>query len=351
MRIIPYDRDQFPALAAMARQICGACTLGHRPFVDHYYTGQPFCTLYLAYDDSGQVIGSLGVERARFRYHSAPLELAFGSNFHARTSGVGGFLFRRWMKSCTYGIAIGGSEDSHRIFRDLRWTYFSGLGLYYLDRSFAPGPGAPLWERAARLAARQLWRAGQLRIHAISRRGRIARHIRDTLSIAEENAFSADLLPARSPFVFRFTPTLDHLAWRYATDLSFVRYRLFRIQLFGETIGYAILNDAPHRITVAHCDGSSAEMLAYGILLCVLAVLRGKRREVRLLSCHPDMDRVYERFGFRRTGRAPPVVIGSLGRPVDIDPDTSGWMIHYDWGDNGLRRPFLDQCSDPATEF
>ena len=90
----------------------------------------------------------------------------------------------------------------------------------------------------------------------------------------EEHAYTEDLFPRTSPFTFRFAPDLDHLAWRYALNLSFVRYRLFRIVVRGVSTGYVILNETPSRLMVAQCDANDPTTLVHGILLS-LAEARG----------------------------------------------------------------------------
>jgi hypothetical protein len=166
-----------------------------------------------------------------------------------------------------------------------------------------------------------------------------------TLSTREERDYTQDLLPRRSPFRFRFAPSPAYLTWRYNTSLSFVRYRLFRILEHQCTVGYVVLNDSPQRILVAQCDGEDAETLAYGVLLSVLQATHGDRelRPVSLVSSHPRMQAIYERFGFRRHRRDRSFALGLRGGKLQVDPDTSNWHVNHDWGDEGLFGPFLDQ--------
>ncbi|MEM9487904.1 MAG: hypothetical protein AAGC55_02105 [Myxococcota bacterium] len=384
MRIVPYTPDLFPAVAAFARDIGPLCPLAHRSLVDHYYhAGRDFCTLHLAVErtDAGErpspsdngpaagragdgasaadsapgvrVVGSLGVERVRFEYRGRALHLAFGSNFFVSTPGVGGLLYRRWTRAGDHTIAVGGSRDSQRIFREQGWTYYDGLGLYLLNRSFAAGSATPPLQRAMRWSARQLWRHSAIRT-ALA----IPRTVRDLVTVREEPRISEDLLrfgtTGPSPFALRCAPSIEHLAWRYACDLTHVQYRIYRLQVCGDSAGYIIINDGPSRIVVAHCDGRDPETLAYGVVLAALDTLGATGREVRLTSCHPAMTAIYRRVGFRPHPSPPPLVLGSRRRPGQTgkgaaatpplpDDTTADWLINYDWGDNGLRRPSWDE--------
>ena len=128
-------------------------------------------------------------------------------------------------------------------------------------------------------------------------------------------------------------------------NLSFVRYRLFRILLGDRSIGYVIINDSPERVIISQCDGDEALSLTYGVLLSLLEVAGSdeRPRTVHLSSSHPEMQRVYELFGFKEAAGGRPFAMGTLRRKIDVPDDTSGWLINYDLSDNGLRPPFWDQ--------
>jgi hypothetical protein len=167
------------------------------------------------------------------------------------------------------------------------------------------------------------------------------------VSVREEHEYSAELLPRRSPFTVRFAPSVSYLAWRYAFGLSFVRYRLFRILRGSESVGYVVINQSRERLIVAHCDGDDPTTLAYGVLL---SVVEAAGRDVRphgvvLASSHPEMAEIYRRFGFRARRSDRPLAIGGEGPPRTVPTDTTGWLVNYDWGDNGLRAPFLDHAA------
>jgi hypothetical protein len=340
--VIDYTPAHFEALHRAMARLDRAYSLRHRPFVDHYYAGGRWCALYLFVRDTATVDGTLGVELMPFRVGSQELTMGFGSNFHALRPGAGGVLFLRWMRACPLGIVFGGSPDTHRLLRGQEWTYLPGAKTYYLNAPYAARPKDGWWLTTAKWALRHTARTvvsewtSRLRDEGASR-----------LSVREERRYSEDLLPRRSPFAVRFAPSVAYLAWRYALDLSFVRYRLFRLLRDGESMGYVVINQAPERLIVAHCDGDDATSLAYGVLLSVVEVAgRDVRpRGVVLASSHPEMAAIYRRFGFRAKRPDRPLAIGGRTPRRTVPTDTSGWLINYDWGDNGLRAPFLDHAA------
>jgi hypothetical protein len=178
---------------------------------------------------------------------------------------------------------------------------------------------------------------------------RIPADLRAQIKICEESSYSEDLLPRKSSFVFRFAPTLEYLSWRYNLALSFVRYRLFRIVRHGATRGYVILNEAPNHIMVAQCDGEDATDLAYGILLSVLEAGRKDQRPraVFVCCCHQQMRRIFEDFGFRAKPWRGDLPFAFRNVPPQLDLfRTDKWLVNYDWCDNGLQAPFLDQVGN-----
>jgi hypothetical protein len=166
------------------------------------------------------------------------------------------------------------------------------------------------------------------------------------INVCEESSYTSDLLPRRSPFSFRFAPSIEYLDWRYNLSLSFARYRLFRIMAEDRSVGYVILNESPDQMIVAQCDAEDATVLAYGILLAILEAGYNDRtpRTVFLSCCHSEMQLIFENFGFRKWFRED-LPFGFLNLPPSIDktPDISNWLVNYDWSDNGLQAPFLDQ--------
>lgn len=340
MRIIDYSPANFEALQIFANRLSVETGLGHRPFVDHYYASNPWCHLQLCVEDDGEVVASFGVEHMRFERNDEELTIGFGSNFYSLRPGVGGMLFVRWLQSVPLGLVYGGSPDTHNLLRIRRWKYFEGIKNYVLNDAYRAYPGQKWWRLAAKSMARRLLRS---RLSAYARR--IPKSIRGQMSVLEESHYSEDLLPRHTPFSFRFAPNVEYLRWRYNLGLSFVRYRLFRIRSEKQTVGYAILTDSPESVMVAHCDGAEPRTLAYGVWLSILEVGQDdwKPRTVHLASSHPEMQEIYESLGFRPTKQERPFALGTLSGPADLEADTSNWLVNLDWGDNGLRTPFLDQ--------
>ncbi len=339
VRLIEYTPDLFGALRAAAERL-GVASLRHRPFVDYYYTDNPWCKLHLLTAADGAVAGMIGVDSMRFVADGRPLRLGFATNFHAAQPGAGGYLYLHWMKSSPFGLVFGGSEDTHRILHRQGWTYFPGVKTLVLNRPYAARPGESVWRRLAKRVLTRFRRTPAARFAA-----RVPPFVAERITVHEEDRFADDMLPRTSPFSFRFAPELEYLQWRYRTGLSFVRYRLFRVRTDGRTSGYVVLNDGPHRIAVAHCDGESPCELAYGVLRSLVAATEWDRgiREILLTCAHAEMGRIYRHFGFRSAGADRPFAVGSRRGPVDLAADPSRWLINFDWGDNGLRAPFLDQ--------
>ncbi len=331
MRIVEYTPKYFELLRTAVKM--GSRNLGHREFVDYYYCAPNRCNLYLLFLENDQLGGMIGIERMTFLFRSQPMTVGFASNYYAFRPGAGGFLFLHWMKSCDIGISLGASEDAHSILRSHGWTYFDAIKILYLNLPYQVYPGDPSWKRAAKWAARQtMWR------HASHFAFRIPAEARNRICVEEVAAYRDDLLPPRSLFDFRFAPSADYLAWRYNTNLPFVRYRPFRILVNGHAAGYVIFNDHPKRLMVAQCDAVDAEVLAYGVLRGMLEVEQGNPapRPVMLSCSHPAMQAIYEDFGFR-VHALHPLALGSHHKGmVPTGANTYNWLINYDWGDNGL---------------
>jgi hypothetical protein len=339
VRLAEYTPDDFTILRRAAERL-RVHSLCHRPFVDYYYSGNPWCKLYLLTADNGSTAGIIGIDQMRFAAGGTFLTLAFATNYHAAQQGAGGLLYLHWIKTAPFGLVFGGSEDTHKILRRQRWTYFTGVKTFVLNRPYHIVPGDALWRRWAKRV-----RASIPHTPIAERARRIPPSVRERISVEQEQQFTEDMLPQTSPFAFKFAPPLEYVNWRYHTGLSFVRYRLFRVLTEGRTSGYVVLNDAPGKVIVAQCDGEEPAALAYGVLLSLVRATANdsQPREVMLTCSHPEMQRVYEGFGFRARGADRPFVVGSRRGPVDLPADTSQWLVNYDWGDNGLRAPFLDE--------
>lgn len=347
MPLVEYTADGFIAVRQFVDRLGLPLGIAHRPFVDYYYASQDCCKLYLYAANDGNILATYGLERMRFEYKGREMIIGLGENFYSLQPGTAGILFVRAHTACPIGLVYGGSEDTHKMIRARKWGYYNGVRVHVLNRAYEAHPGAGWLQVAAKSMARQIARS---KLSSYS--SRVPAEVHKKISVREEQAFVKDLLPREAPFTFRFAPPLSHLNWRYNTALSFVRYRLFRILSSGRTLGYVVINESPQRLIVAHCDGTDARSLAYGVLLSVLQVGREdhKPRSVILATCHPAMQEIYQRFGFRPEGVDRPFTMGTLRGPVDIAPDTSNWLVNFDWGDNGLRPPFLDQSPSGAND-
>jgi hypothetical protein len=348
MRLVQYTPEQFGSLRQFVGRLGLELGMAHAPFVNYYYGTQKWCRLYLSIAPDGRILATYGMETMPFEYNHCEVTIGFGSNHYSLQPGAGLFLLASTNDSCPNRGIFGGSADAHKLVRALKWRYFEGIKVYVLNRPYEAYPGDG-WLRAAAKSLADRFARVNLSRFADGLPSGVAGHV----SVKEEQVFTRDLLPDESPFLFRFAPTSEYLNWRYNTALSFVRYRIFRILNDRQTFGYVVINETPQKVMVAHCDGIDAQILAYGVLLSVLAVGREDRapRSVVLASCHPTMQEVYRQFGFRPQPVERPFGLGNLngGAWPEFAPDTSSWLVNFDWGDNGLRPPFLDQHKRQET--
>jgi hypothetical protein len=341
MTIVEYTPDQWADLQVAVAQMKGKINLSHRPFVDYYYATRSFAKLYLYRDDDGRVLGTIGRELLPFVYKDRAFTLRLGSNWYSLRPGIGRELLRfTWqMNPDSIGASFGGSDDTVSIAHHYDWIFIAGIKAYAKNLHTLTHPGEPGWRSKLRKTRGMI----RERFSSVVAGREAASH--GEVAIQEEREFSPGLLPRSSPFTFRFAPSLEHLAWRYNTSLSFVRYRLFRITARGTSVGYVILNVSPERILVAQCDGEDPEALAHGILLAVNELEREKAgRAVYLTSCVPRMHPIFESGRLKvQSNAALPLIIRREQWPYEESPDCSAWLVNYDWGDKGLRSPFLDE--------
>jgi hypothetical protein len=271
-----------------------------------------------------------------------PRIIACGSNFHSLRPGVGALLFLKYLESSPTALLFGGSDDSHAIIRRRGWTYYPAPRTYTLNRRYEAANGDRAWRRAAK---RLVDRAVRRPLAAYA--SRIPADVRGRLQVMEEQDYKPDMLPETSPFRLRFAPPVEYLRWRYGLALPFARYRLFRIVSRGMTSGYVVVGDAPGQLTVAHADGTNAADLAYGMVLSLIAAARNDEltRSGLLTSAHPEMERVFSSIGFRASRHERPLAMGGGGTGRPDAASMSDWLVNFDWGDNGLRVPFLDQSA------
>ncbi|MCZ6775651.1 MAG: hypothetical protein O7D34_04235 [Ignavibacteria bacterium] len=342
MRIIEYSPGRYDALMRAVESISPTSGLFHRPFVNYYYSSNDWCKLFLALDANDRIVGTIGVDRMRFESESGEMTLGFASNYYSLLPGAGAFLFMKRLKDCPLGVVFGGGEDTHKVASSLGWTYFAEILNYHLNWSYPTFPEEASWRKVAKWVMRN---SSRKKIGKYT--SRLLDASREEVSVHPERSFSNDLLPQKSPFSFRFAPSLAYLNWRYNTELSFVRYRLFRILAGQTTVGYVVINDKPDCLYVAQCDGIDPVTLAYGVMSSIVEVGKQDRhpRTVMLTSSHSVMQALYRQFGFRAGKSVQRFAVGGYKQVVTLNPDTSGWLINFDWGDNGLCSPFLDQVA------
>jgi len=344
MAIVEYTPELFAALQQMVSQVSSPdMNLVHRPFVDYYYASRSSCKLYLYLSDSGRVLGTLGRDLLRFEHGSREITIRLGSNWFSLQPGVGGQLtkFSAQANPNSFGMMLMASQKAFSVLRHYGWVAVPGVAGYFLNGPCHLHPGNSWRKRATNAIIRQL--AGK-RISSFA--SRVPPDARARITVCEEYSYSQDLLPRQSPFSFRFAPAVEYLSWRYHLALSFVRYRLFRVVAGGTSIGYVIINESPHRMIVAQCDGEDATALAYGVLLAILQVgdKDQRPRTVFLSCCHSEMRQVLEQFGFRPRPRGDlPFAFHTLPPQLNPSSGISNWLVNYDWSDNGLQAPFLDQ--------
>jgi len=349
MPIVEYTPKYFEDVSELASQVPGPMNLAHRPFVDYYYASQERCRLYLYYSETGKIIGTLGRELAPFLLGSRDLTVRIATNWYSLQRGIGGELYQYSAQANpnSVGLMFSGSQTTLSILRHHNWIFISGIRGYFLNYTCHDSPADAWWRRASKSILRRVVRR---KIPAFA--SRLPPRAVSEIAVREEGEYSADLLPSRSPFLFRLAAGASYLGWRYNLSLSFVRYRLFRILVRGKSAGYVILSDWPQKIVVAHCDAEDPVALAYGTLLSILEAGREDTgpRMVYLTCSHLEMCKIFRKFGFwREPGGSLPFAFRTPPPGLDLAADTSQWLVNFDWGDNGVRPPFLDQPgADPS---
>ncbi|MBF0293808.1 MAG: hypothetical protein HQL96_01350 [Magnetococcales bacterium] len=335
MEFLTYNPDHYPLLMQKREDPRFPSALGHRGFVNWYYASG-HCRLHL-FVDHGELAGIIGLDIMDFRYDDRPMRLAAANNHVAFLPGIGGLQFLYWMKAAPHALVFGGSEDTHEVMRRNGWRYFPPVPLLLANRRFGKLAGDPAWRSLAKRALG--WLLPSVRL--ASRRRGLPTH----LTVREESDFREEMLPATSPFRFRFAPSLAYLRWRYATGLPFIRYRLFAIEDGNACLGYVVLKETPDQVWVSQCDGTDARLLACGVLLALAEVTADDPhpRELCLYTAHEAMRALFLQFGFIDWRLTRPLVIGGMRQPSEMENDTRTWLVNFDWNDNGLRSPFLDE--------
>ncbi|GDX40245.1 hypothetical protein LBMAG21_05370 [Armatimonadota bacterium] len=340
MPLVEYKPEHFELMEPIGKRSVPA--LCHRAHTNYYYATSPHAKLYFSTDDYQSVKAIIAIEKMPFLFGENAVTVGFGHHWHSFQPGAGGLLFMHWVKSCQVPMEFGGSNEAHELVSKMKWEYFEGMNTYFLNPYYRARPNdSPVIKLAkwgwCRAAARPSLHKRIEQIRASTPKG---------LYIREESAYSEDLFPKTSPFAMRFNPDLEYLNWRYNLSLAFVKYRVFRLLISGETIGYVILNEQRKRIIVSQCDATDATALAYGVLMCVAEVGKNDshRKEIGLVSSVPAMQEIYAKFGFVTSSRfARRFALGLQRIKFDIPRDTTQWLLNYDWGDVVFRPPFLDE--------
>ncbi len=344
MKIVEYQSGDHHTLRQLCEQLPSVHGLRYADFVDHYYASSDFCRLHLMLDDNERCVGCVGVEKMPFETPTGAVTVGFGSNYHAFESGAGGILFLHWVRQCGLGLNFGGSPDAQRIIDHQKWTRYSGIDTLHLNAAYAQSPGDTFWKRTAK----NVLTHSPVKTRIDRRAAAVLADSSSPIEAVPEQRATADLLTFESPFDVRFAPDADYLNWRYATNLSFARYHLLRLVQSGETVGYVVLNEQPNRVLIAHADASSPDVLARGMIAALGTVCRGRLSGTGVVATtsHPVLKQTLVDFGFRARRHGRGLAIGGLGKQPPFPDDTSNWLISEDWGDNGLRAPFLGRSPD-----
>ena len=340
MRLLRYSPDMFGLLKSITPSGSG---LSHEAFVNYYYATRPECALHVLVDGRGAPVGTVGVERMPFEYDGRPHTFGFASNLFGAVPAAGGYLYLHWMKSAPIGMVFGGSADTHRILRAQHWTYYSGIGTYRLNWTYPVQEGESGRHRIVKAVLRRASKD-------LNWAERAASVCAASVSAREEREYRNEMIAMSSAFTLRLAPDLSYLRWRYALDIPFARYRVFTIYEGSALIGYVVIRDRSDHVIVAHADGTNPRLLAMGILRAVVAATEGRSRcGLMTTSSHPEMQQVFLAAGFRKRRAERPLALGAIRGRVDLDADTSGWMVSYEWGDNALRPPFDDAPQSLST--
>lgn len=341
MGLETWKAGDLAALHELAALLPEYHSLRYPDFVDHYYGASESCRLFLLRDDSGRILSCAGVEKLPLSTPDGPKTLAIGTNYHAFQPGAGAFLFLHWFRSGDLGALYGGSPDARNLVLNQKafaLAELAGLKTLQTNHAYADSPSESTWRRVAK----SLLRHSPFRTRVDERSRRMLERGPVRIEAVPESRFSSDMLLPASGFAVRLNPSCEWLNWRYATDLSFVKYRLFRIVADQQPAGFVVLNEQPHRVLVAQADGPDAWTLSQGICAALAQSCRQSRRRtgVLLTSSQPAVLTAFREFGFQehRGGRV--LALGARRLPAWAS-NGSQWLIHEDWGDNGLRPPFL----------
>ena len=339
MEIAHYQQGDKELLQRLAGHLPAYHPLRYPEFVDYYYATSPHCHLHLHIGDRDQLLAVLGLERMPFATTDGNATVGFGSNFFALARGAGAILFLHWMKNCDLGLVYGGSPATQAILRQQRWSWYPDAREYQLNRAFGDVPGETWWRRMAKTVLEQL----PPRRSVSGCAQRLLAGAEKKIEVNETDQATEKIIPQSSPFPLRFAPDAAYLNWRYNTQLRFVRYRLFQIVSDQIVRGYVVLNVQRRRVIVAQCDATDTMTLVRGVMAALSSVHREMNHHLGVLwaSTHRETQRLLAELGFRARARCRQLAMGGLRRRPPQAETAADWLINADWGDNGLRPPFL----------
>ena len=62
-----------------------------------------------------------------------------------------------------------------------------------------------------------------------------------------------------------------------------------------------------------------------------------------MAASHPVLQQACLNAGFKEKRESRIISIGPSLEHAGLSADASDWLVNFDWGDNGLRAPFLDE--------
>lgn len=337
-RVVRYEPGLFDVLAAIPSWE-PLSKFRHRSYLDWYYASSDRCQLNIVLDRDEKCLGCQGRELMNFRIGESQLKVAGFSSFYAFSAGSAFYAFAACMRGCDAGVMAGGSGPAQAFVGRLKWEP-RAVETYCLNVRYSETEG-----RRCRAICKNLLNRVTPKTALSSLLERLPAELRG-IQVIERSAYEAGLLDFSSGFALRFAPDLQHLSWRYALDLPFVRYRLFQAFLGKKYLGYIILQDIPARVLVSQVDGVEPTLLAGAIIHAIGAVAkdRADRRQVILLASNTAMRTLFKSVGFRhRHNGDRPVAFGTTTGALAMPVPASEWLVNYDWGDRGLCRPFLDE--------
>lgn len=334
MKIVEFSTAYAPALnLALAQSSVGAELLRIPAFVEHYFLGNGSARLYLLMSDQGEVCATLGSERVRMEIAGVETDVSVLSNTFAFRPGAFPLLMMQWMRGCTTGMVFPGNA----LLRDMvasqtRWIGVPGLRIHWLNWSHPSYPGDSLLKRVAKPILRRL-----ARVDVASLGRRIAADTQGRLVLEEVNKVDDEMVACRGPFSLRLAETASYYNWRFRTDLSFVKYRVFKVVKVGKVGGFVILADWKKSVVVAHCDGADVDDLSRAVLLSIAIVNdSGHRyRKVLLSTMHHRMQSIYQAYGFRPEPKETPFFIARFKGDALPSVYPEG-LVNLDLWDGGL---------------